>query len=404
MRDYRCAPRTLLVTFFTLLAPLGWAQPPSTVLTLQEAMGSNTERDHDVVVAAVELESAERDAARVAADPFALRLPRLQAEGALATARDALVAAKRRAQAQTQNAFYEALEADDALRLAVRALALAQTTLEATEIRFEAGAVMALDIERARNGLRAAERSLAAAQTRRTLAYSDLAGRLGVDPQTLSLREPTDDAPIPTLDAALARLRDNTEVRRAEQAVLEARVSLEGVDNAFSARVEVESAEAAYSSAQDRLEELRRSLALSVSAEHMAVLALHDALRAAEQSYATEKEALEVQRARFEAGSVSRLELAQTALDTATSATEVRAARYALGRAVLALEGALQGEGVAVPSSSNPPRSALLGSVLSQQAPVHRAPLGKLIEPHAEREVDRRAPGERRPLEHPKPS
>lgn len=325
------------------LAATAWGQPPGPTVTLEAALARGVPRHAAVLAARADLSAAEREAERVLADPFALRLPKLQAEGALAAAREALGGARLRAQTDVQDAFFGALGADGALRLAVQGHALAQRVLAATEVRFEAGAVLALDVERARNELRAAERSLREAETRRTLAHSTLAAQLGAASQRLQLHEPSATPPLPDLAAVLERLPDNAEVRRAERAVTEARVSLEGVDNAFSARAEVEAARAAFEDAQVALTELRASLEAAVRAEVGALAALESALEAAEASYATERAALQIARARFAAGNVSELELAQTALDTATSAAAVRAARFDLARAVLAFESTLQG-------------------------------------------------------------
>ena len=71
--------------------------------------------------------------------------------------------------------------------------------------------------------------------------------------------------------------------------------------------------------------------------------ALRDALGAAQESNATEQKALEVQQARFDAGSTSQVELLQAEIDASKSAALVRTARYDLARAVLALQETVQG-------------------------------------------------------------
>ena len=71
--------------------------------------------------------------------------------------------------------------------------------------------------------------------------------------------------------------------------------------------------------------------------------ALRDALGATQESSATEQKALEVQQARFDAGSASQVELLQAEIDAAKSAVLVRTARYDLARAVLALKETAQG-------------------------------------------------------------
>ena len=129
------------------------------------------------------------------------------------------------------------------------------------------------------------------------------------------------------------------------------RDSLAGVDNAFSAKVELESARAAYQRAQSGLTALRRSLGQRVRAAYTTAEALRDALRAAQEGNATEQTALKVQQARFADGSASRVELLQAEIDAAKSAALVRTTRYDLARAVLALGETVQGAAGAGSSS-----------------------------------------------------
>ena len=130
--------RFLLLLLFVSTA---FAQPPRPVTTLGRAVTNSIDLDADVIAARTALATAERATARATADPFALRLPRVQAEHALTDARTDLRNARLGARAETQAAYFEALAAADAVRIAEREQALAQTTLAATQIRFEAGAV-----------------------------------------------------------------------------------------------------------------------------------------------------------------------------------------------------------------------------------------------------------------------
>ena len=329
---------TVLMFFSAVLA-----QPPQPILTLNQALTESTDLDAEVIAAKTALATAERAAARATADPFALRLPRIQANHGLEDARNNLSNARLAARAETQTAYFEALAATDAVRLAERELALTQTTLEATQIRFEAGAVTIVEVDRARNDNRTATRTLNAARTRRTLALGQLAGRLGVSAASLALREPKLDLALPELGPLLSRLETNSELITAKHTRKEAHIYLEGVDNAFSAQVELESARAAYSVAQSGVTQLRRSLEQSVRAAYTTAEALRDALGAAQESNTTERKALEVQQARFDAGSASQVELLQAEIDAARSAALVRTVRYDWARAVLALQETVQG-------------------------------------------------------------
>ena len=334
--------RFLLLLIFSTVFTV-FAQPPRPVTTLGRAVTKSIDLDADVIAAGTALATAERAASRATADPFALRLPKMQAGHVLEAARTDLKNARLTARAETQAAYFEALAAAEAVRLAEREQALAQTLLGATQIRFEAGVVTVVEVDRARNESRTVLRTLNAARTRQTLALGQLAGRLGISAAELTLQEPKLELALPELEVLLRRLGENSEVIKAEYALEEARIYLKGVDNAFSAKVELEGARAAYQGAQSGLTELRRSLEQSVRAAYTTAEALRDALRAAQEGEATEQTALKVQQARFEAGSASRVELLQAEIDTAKSAALVRTARYDLARAALALEETVQG-------------------------------------------------------------
>ena len=359
--------RFLLLLLIFSTAFTVFAQPPRPVTTLGRAVTKSVDLDADVIAAGTALATAQRAASRATADPFALRLPKVQAEHALTNARTDLKNAQLTARAETQAAYFGALAAADALRIAEREQALAQTMLGATQIRFEAGAVTIVEVDRARNEGRTALRTLNAARTRQTLALGQLAGRLGISAAELTLQEPKLELALTELEVLLGRLGENSEVIRAEHALEEARLYLAGVDNAFSAKVELEGARAAYQGAQSGLTELRWSLGQSVRAAYTTAEALRDALRAAQEGEATEQTALKVQQARFEAGSASRVELLQAEIDAAKSAALVRTARYDLAGAIIALEETVQGavHGAAGAGSTLPSSTIGLGGAAS---------------------------------------
>ena len=104
---------------------------------------------------------------RLRADPLALRVPTLQAEGALEGARAGLSAARLASYTEATAAYFGALEANTALGLAEDALELERAKLRATQIRYEVGAATGLELLQAENRLAAAERRERAAQLQR---------------------------------------------------------------------------------------------------------------------------------------------------------------------------------------------------------------------------------------------
>ena len=321
----------------------GGATEGEVSLTLAEAVDAALAADAEVVSAQADLAAAERDQARTEADPLSLRLPRVRAAQGVVSAQDALEAARLSAQSSVADAYYTALEADDTLALARQQQDIAETTLQAQRIRLEAGAATQLDVDRAQNDLASAQRNVADAQEARNLAYNDLASQIGGSAEGLTLQEDETTAEVPALDAVLARLDDNAQLRAAEQGVELAQVSLEAVDNAFSPRADIEAAQDTLNSARTQLQEVRRSLELAVRGSYNAVVAAQGRLESALANLATSEETLRAQQVRFDAGSISRLDFENAQLERANTVAAAAAARHSLAEALLQLESTVQG-------------------------------------------------------------
>ena len=331
--------RFILTLSSLFLVMLSYAAP----ISLDTALALASELDAGVISARADLAAAERDLTRTSADPLALRLTKVQAEHALQNAQAALESALSSSRATLTNAYLVALEADQTLAVAEQAEAIAAIALEATEIRFNAGAATQLDLERARNDFGATQRDTDDAQQARALAYSELASLVGLPPEELTLELLTVAPELPELDRLLARLEENRQWRLTLQAVELAELRLAAVDNAFSARADVEAARDALDSAQVRLRETRRSLELTMRQSHNSVLAAQGRLLSATASAATARDTLGAQALRYDAGSISRLEFERSRLDAARADAQYQMARHALLRALLQLTRTLLG-------------------------------------------------------------
>ena len=299
----------------------------------------------DLTTARVDLASARRELDRAEADPLALRIPVLQAEQAVTQARQALRTAELRAQDSAAAAYARALEAQSVVLLAEEQLALAQTRAEATQIRFEAGASTSLDVDQAQNTLQSARRTLADADEERELAFSQLASLLGLTGETLTLTETVPVGAVPPLANVLNGLEDNTQIVSARQAVALAEAQLAAVDNAFSARSEIDAARDTLNNAQTRLRETRRSLELGVRQSYNAVAAAQNRAQGVRAELEAAQDTLDAQQIRFDAGSISQLELAQNEIEVQTAANALESARHTLGDALRQLELTVLGGG-----------------------------------------------------------
>ena len=337
---------SLALFVLMLLVPVSLAQDTqATPLSYTDALVRAVANGADLATARVDLASAQRELDRAEADPLALRIPVLQAEQAVTQAQQALRVAELRAQDSAAAAYARALEAQSAVALAEEQLALAQTRAEATQIRFEAGASTSLDVDQAQNTLNSAQRDLADAEEERDLAFSQLASLLGLAGETLELTETVPVGAVPPLANVLDGLEDNTQVVSAQQAVALAEAQLAAVNNAFSARSEIDAARDTLSNAETRLTETRRSLELGVRQSYNAVAAAQNRARGAQAEVDAAQDTLDAQQIRFEAGSISQLELAQNEIEVQTAANALESARHTLGDALRQLELTVLGGG-----------------------------------------------------------
>ncbi|MFO7245041.1 MAG: TolC family protein, partial [Actinomycetes bacterium] len=218
-------------------------------------------------------------------------------------------------------------------------LAIAETTLEATRARYDAGAATLADVLSAENTAANRRRELQQAEADledARLALARLVGDLG------ALAPVTDDNLLPAVELdPEAGAAGSARVRAAERQLAAAREQLAATDNALSSRVQVESARAQVEDAEEALAEARRSYADALRQAAAAVAAAEDRLAGARESLRLAELSLEAQRARLEAGTISRLAFDESRLSYLGALAGVDQARHALLRAQLQLRLAL---------------------------------------------------------------
>ncbi len=311
-------------------------------LTFEQMLGLAQGANAEVFTAQAALDSATRGLARVQADPLALRVAQLQAEQAVSNAQQALKTAQLKAQNSAADAFAAAREADSSVTLAEHKLDIAQTELEANNARIKAGAATNLDVERAGNALASAQRDLAAAQQSRTLAYASLASLLAI-PNTFVLEGSVTVDEVPDLETALANLESNSLVTQARQTYELAQAQLAAIDNAFTARSEVELARDEVKRAETQVQEARRSVEITVQQSYNGVLVAQSQLQGAEAAAVTAWTDFEAQQLRFDSGSISLLDLKQSQFAAADSQSQLELAKHALASSLRVLELTIMG-------------------------------------------------------------
>lgn len=348
----------LVILFGTALAQSEIGQ--GDVLTLAAVLEQAPAQDPDVLGAETALRAAERTLQRLRADPLALLVPTLQAEGALESARAGLSDARLASYTEVTAAFFGALEANGALELANETLALERAKLQATQIRFEAGAATGLELLQAENRLAAAERDVTDAQSTQSLALRRLGTLIRAEASRL---EPVSLVPpaVPTLEQVLQEATEtNSGVRAAASAVGVAEAELAAVDNAFSARADIEAVQDNLVGIESDLETARKSLELSVREAHGALESAARSFENAQADFAAAEEELTAQQARLDAGSLAPIALDESRLVFRQSEVALYGALHRFRLAALALEEVVSGgEGevssdVTTPAPSEP--------------------------------------------------
>ncbi len=344
------------LALFALLTGAVFAQTGP--LTLAATLAAAPARDPDVSGAENALRAAERTLRRLRADPLALRVPTLQAEGALESARAGLSAARLTSVTEATAAYFGALEANSLLELAGETAALETAKLQATRIRFDAGAATGLELLQAENRLAAAERDRTNAEGARSLALHELGTLIGEEVSRLEPVSLTVPA-VPTLEQVLGEAtRTNSGVRAAASALKVAEAEFAAVDNAFSARADIEAARDNLAGVRSNLTTARRGLELSVRGAHGALEGAARSFENARADLNAAEEELAAQQARLDAGSLAPIAFEESRLEYRQSEAALYGALYDFRLAALALEGTVSGGGGEVSLDATTPAAS----------------------------------------------
>ena len=307
-------------------------------LTLAEVLRVAPANDPDVLGAEADVAAAQRELTRLQADPLALRVPTLQAEQTLENAQAALEAARLTSRTEVTSAYFDALSAERTLEVAGQDLTIQQATVQATQIRLDAGAATDLELLQAQNALAAAQRSQRNAEQTRALAESELASLVGQDATQLVQISLTPPA-VPTLAISLGQAEaDNSSVQAASTTVTVAEAQLAAVNNAFSAQTDIDAAQDALTSAQSDLETARRSLELDVRGAHNALSSAERSFKSAKADLSASQDELTAQKARLDAGSLAPISFRAAQLSHTQTEAAMYSALYDFRLAALGLE------------------------------------------------------------------
>ncbi len=331
--------------FLSLLLSVSvtFAQTTGDALTLTEVLRAAPAADPDVLGAEADVAAAQRELTRLQADPLALRVPTLQAEQTLENARAALESARFTSRTEVTSAYFDSLSAERALEVAEQDLAIQQATVQATQIRLDAGAATDLELLQAQNTLAAAQRNRQNAEQTKALAEGELTSLIRQDAAQLVQISLTPPA-VPTLAASLGQAKaTNSGVQAASTTVTVAEAQLAAVNNAFSAQTDIDAAQDALTRAQSDLDTARRSLELDVSGAYNALSSAERSFESAKADFSASREELAAQKARLDAGSLAPISFQEAQLSHMQTEVAMYSALYDFRLAALALEQTVSG-------------------------------------------------------------
>jgi outer membrane protein TolC len=315
--------RTLWILILFWLPAL--AQPlPQALKKAQEIPG--------VLNARLEAEAKAKDLARTLEDPLRTPLSELQARQALALAEARLKRALAQAESDIAAAYAQALEAGLQVRLAEKALAVAELALKAAEVRVKGGGATSLDLLEAQNRVLEARKNLEAAKRGEDAARASLENLVGPwKPEPVALPPLPEEGLVEQLlkeHADLLQLRQSLELLRFQRGLL---------DESFAARKDIEALEDQIKTLEVSLGNLERSLRVGLKARYDQLAPLLEGAKAAEEAYRAAKERYAAEERRFQAGLVSQLGLRQQELALFQAELALAQARHAYLKAYYGL-------------------------------------------------------------------
>lgn len=285
-----------------------------------------------VLNARLEAEAKAKDLARTLEDPLRTPLSELQARQALALAEARLKRTLAQAESDIAAAYAQALEAGLQVRLAEKALAVAELALKAAEIRVKGGGATSLDLLEAQNRVLEARKNLEAAKRGENAARASLENLVGPwKPEPVALPPLPEEGLVEQLlkeHADLLQLRQSLELLRFQRGLL---------DESFAARKDIEALEDQIKTLEVSLGNLERSLRVGLKARYDQLAPLLEGVKAAEEAYRAAKERYAAEERRFKAGLVSQLGLRQQELALFQAELALAQARHAYLKAYYGL-------------------------------------------------------------------
>ncbi len=318
--------KIITLAFVALLAATSFASAQVS----QKLVDTAYTRNVGVQNAENDLEDAQLKLERTTADPLATKKEVFEAQLDVRTNTANLIAAKLEVR---QNLTKELLawdEAIDELRVVIMKLEAAQQSLKSSQIKYQNGAINAVELARAEDSAQSAVTDKNKAENDVVVAASAVTRRLGKLPQDLKLEV----TPKPELKTLTESLMQHKNVLQAKASFERALFDLRVKDNEFTPQSEITQAKNAVKLSEKRLED-------AIQSQRVALQNAWDAFQNALNAIASRERLLEVsrndltgQQTRLAKGLVSKLSVLNTQITFESAKNSLQSSRNAVMRAV----------------------------------------------------------------------
>lgn len=284
-------------------------------LSLQEAVKLALEQSSAIKSASLNLKDAEISYKQSMADQLLKPsvLSALSAETTWLTAQRNYEIAKADIATQVEQAYYDVLKSERALVLAQENLRRTEEQLKVVESKFKLGMVAQIDVISAEADVASAEADLSRAQANLALARMKFNRAIGLElNSSVKLTSQFSYEPVSVdLDKAVQyALAHRLEIKKAEDAVALKEKEVNVNDNDFTAPLVLEKSRIGLESARANLEDTKASIILEVRQNFESLRDAERQVPLQEKALTKAKESLRIAEARYNAGVITAMELA----------------------------------------------------------------------------------------------
>lgn len=329
-KSWFCVPRNFKLTYALFLVSISLSifmtpclaqdkpQNPrqqEKTLTLQDAVNLALQQAGSMKSASLELKDAEISYKQSMADQLLKPsvLTSLSIENAWLVAQRNFEIAKADIAMQVEQSYYDVLKAERALTLAQENLDRAKDQLKTAQSKLKLGMVAQIDVISAETEVASAEADLSKAQANLALAKMKFNNGLGLALDIpIKLTSQFSYKPMPiALDKAIQYgLSHRLEIKRAEDAITQRQKEIEVYNNDFTPPLVLEKSRIGLESAQVDLENVKANIILEIRQNFESLKDAERQVPLQEKSLEKARESLRIAKARYDAGVITAMDLA----------------------------------------------------------------------------------------------